>query len=409
MSCRLLPIKIHYLLKQLTGAFAANKLYYSFTMYYLQNLVEESIWPMLAKESLKALGGLGSAFPWRKISSLRGLQIRGAQKAFVALCLLTVAGTSLLTQKLASVIRFDMSFSGWGSSSRTNFRTQIEADIRPFRGLLLGLFFVTTGTSIDMQLLIREWPNVLSLLAGLIVIKTLIITAIGPRVGLTLQESIRIGLLLSQGGEFGFVVFSWQKKIDGSVNFDASEPVVIVGFGQKAQTSRKLGFPVLYVGWLPSSSLQSAGINSPKADGHVYKTRTLEAFSEFVLPSCNSHICPCSGHDASVGSEESRQVYSLAPSLKGFGVMSDDVKVTDLVGVRTLSNNDQSQMVKQTSERSTLKSPAGTELSCDDKLHLDDEEAKGVLYCEIDTGINVQSYPDRVDVNDPVGVGNEEP
>lgn len=48
----------------------------------------------------------------------------------------------------------------------------------------------------------------LSLLAGLIAIKTLIITAIGPRVGLTIQESVRIGLLLSQGGEFGFVVFS---------------------------------------------------------------------------------------------------------------------------------------------------------------------------------------------------------
>lgn len=48
----------------------------------------------------------------------------------------------------------------------------------------------------------------LSLLAGLIVIKTMIITTIGPRVGLTLQESVRIGLLLSQGGEFGFVVFS---------------------------------------------------------------------------------------------------------------------------------------------------------------------------------------------------------
>lgn len=48
----------------------------------------------------------------------------------------------------------------------------------------------------------------LSLLGGLIVIKTLIITAIGPRVGLSLQESVRIGFLLSQGGEFGFVVFS---------------------------------------------------------------------------------------------------------------------------------------------------------------------------------------------------------
>ena len=59
-----------------------------------------------------------------------------------------------------------------------------------------------------LQLLIREWPNVLSLLAGLIAIKTLITTALATRVGLTFQESVRIGLLLSQGGEFGFVVFS---------------------------------------------------------------------------------------------------------------------------------------------------------------------------------------------------------
>jgi Kef-type K+ transport system membrane component KefB len=49
---------------------------------------------------------------------------------------------------------------------------------------------------------------VLALLAGLIAIKTAIITAIGPRVGLTLSESVRTGLLLSQGGEFAFVVFS---------------------------------------------------------------------------------------------------------------------------------------------------------------------------------------------------------
>ena len=65
-------------------------------------------------------------------------------------------------------------------------------------------------TSINFvnQLLIREWPNVLTLLGGLIAIKTAIITTVGPFVGLTLPESVRIGLLLSQGGEFAFVVFS---------------------------------------------------------------------------------------------------------------------------------------------------------------------------------------------------------
>ncbi|KAL2254503.1 K(+) efflux antiporter 3, chloroplastic [Sesamum indicum] len=504
-----------------------------------QNLVEESIWPMLAKESLKALGGLGLLSLGGKYLLRRVFEVVAdtrSSEAFVALCLLTVAGTSLLTQKLGFSDTLGAFLAG-ALLAETNFRTQIEADIRPFRGLLLGLFFVTTGTSIDMQLLIREWPNVLSLLAGLIVIKTLIITAIGPRVGLTLQESIRIGLLLSQGGEFGFVVFSLanrlgvlplelnklliivvvlsmaltpllndvgrkvadfigekfedEGKIDGSVNFDASEPVVIVGFGQKAQilanflstplasgidgdagwpyvafdldpsvvkTSRKLGFPVLYGDGSRPAVLQSAGINSPKAVMVMYtgKTRTLEAVQRIRLafPAIPIYaraqdmmhlldLKKAGATDAILeNAETSLQLGSKL--LKGFGVMSDDVsflsqlvrdsmvlqaqetlarndeqeskvmkplqmKVTDLVGVRTLSNNDQSQMVNQTSERSTLKSPAGTEQSCDDKLHLDDEEAKGVLYCEIDTGNNVQSYTDRVDVNDPVGVANEEP
>ncbi|MED6168897.1 K(+) efflux antiporter 3, chloroplastic [Stylosanthes scabra] len=203
-----------------------------------------------------------------------------SSEAFVALCLLTIAGTSLVTQHLGFSDTLGAFLAG-ALLAETNFRTQIEADIRPFRGLLIGLFFLTTGTSIDMQLLMREWPHVLALLAGLISIKTLIITAIGPRVGLTLQESVRIGLLLSQGGEFGFVVFSLANRlgvlplelnklliivvvlsmaltpflneagrraadfIDGKfdgefkasemVNFGVTEPVVIVGFGQMGQ------------------------------------------------------------------------------------------------------------------------------------------------------------------------------
>ncbi|KVI10890.1 Cation/H+ exchanger, partial [Cynara cardunculus var. scolymus] len=316
-----------------------------------QNIVEESILPMLVKESLKALGGLGLLSLGGKFLLRRVFEVVAearSSEAFVALCLLTVAGTSLITQKLG-------------------FSDTIEADIRPFRGLLLGLFFVTTGTSIDTQLLIREWPNVLSLLAGLIVIKTLIITAIGPRVGLTLQESVRIGLLLSQGGEFGFVLLiivvvlsmaltpllndlgrkaaefigenvdAGDKTAEEAI-FDATEPVVILGFGQMSQVlanflstplasgldgdagwpfvafdldptvvkaSRKLGFPILYGDGSRAAVLQSAGISSPKAVMVMYegRQRAVEAVERIRLafPALGSKL------------------------LKGLGVMSDDV------------------------------------------------------------------------------------
>ncbi|XP_044490612.1 K(+) efflux antiporter 3, chloroplastic [Mangifera indica] len=194
-----------------------------------QNLIEESIWPMLAKESLKALAGLGLLSLGGKYLLRRVFEVVAearSSEAFVALCLLTVAGTSLLTQQLGFSDTLGAFLAG-ALLAETNFRTQIEADIRPFRGLFLGLFFVTTGTSIDMELLFREWPNVLSLLAGLIVIKTLIITAIGPRVGLTMQESVRIGLLLSQGGEFAFVVFSLANRL-GVLPLELNKLLIIV-------------------------------------------------------------------------------------------------------------------------------------------------------------------------------------
>ncbi|PON75876.1 Glutathione-regulated potassium-efflux system protein KefB [Parasponia andersonii] len=301
-----------------------------------QNLVEESLWPMLAKESLKALGGLGLLSLGGKYLLRRVFEVVAearSSEAFVALCLLTVAGTSLITQKLGFSDTLGAFLAG-ALLAETNFRTQIEADIRPFRGLLLGLFFVTTGTSIDMQLLSREWPNVLSLLAGLIVIKTLIITAIGPRVGLSLQESVRIGLLLSQGGEFGFVVFSLANSLgvlplelnklliivvvlsmaltpalneagrraaeiidekfneeDVLANFlstpmaagidsDVTRPFVAFDLDPSVvKASRKLGFPTLYGDGSRPSVLQSAGISSPKAVMVMYtgKKRTIEA------------------------------------------------------------------------------------------------------------------------------------
>ena len=62
---------------------------------------------------------------------------------------------------------------------------QVEADIRPFRGILLGLFFVTTGSSLDLTLLFQQWPIVLALTGGLISVKVGIIGSVAPLFGLS--------------------------------------------------------------------------------------------------------------------------------------------------------------------------------------------------------------------------------
>ncbi|XP_057788017.1 K(+) efflux antiporter 3, chloroplastic [Salvia miltiorrhiza] len=495
-----------------------------------QNLVEESVWPTLLKESLKALGGLGLLSLGGKYLLRRVFEVVAearSSEAFVALCLLTVAGTSLITQKLGFSDTLGAFLAG-ALLAETNYRTQIEADIRPFRGLLLGLFFVTTGTSIDMQLLIREWPNVISLLAGLIVIKTLIITALGPRVGLTLPESIRIGLLLSQGGEFAFVVFSLanrlgvlplelnklliivvvlsmsltpflnevgkkladyvgerfedENKADDSVNFDAAEPVVIVGFGKKAQvlanflstplasgidgdagwpyvafdldpsvvkTSRQLGFPVLYGDGSRPAVLQSAGINSPKAILIMYtgKTKTLEAVQRIrlVFPAVPIYVRAqdmmhllelkkAGATDAILeNAETSLQLGSKL--LTGFGVMSDDVSflrqlVRDSMEVQAQEaigrSNDQEMTVMkplqvraadlvaayQPSRRYESRVSASGILEAEEAAgggddNLEDDEAKGVLYCDI-IGTESNGSAEESGVKNRVGVGNQD-
>ncbi|KAK8530068.1 hypothetical protein V6N12_060826 [Hibiscus sabdariffa] len=387
-----------------------------------QNITEGSILPMLVQESLKALLGLGVLSLGGKYILRRVFEVVAetrSSEAFVALCLLTVAGTSLMTQQLGFSDTLGAFLAG-ALLAETNFRTQIEADIRPFRGLLLGLFFVTTGTSIDLQLLYREWPSILALLSGLIVIKTLIITALGPRVGLTLQESVRVGFLLSQGGEFAFVVFSLANSLgvlplelnklliivvvlsmaltpllnevgrraadfvedkfnedgadDEMVNFGASEPVVIIGFGQMGQVlanflstplaagveggdfmglnyiafdlnlsvvkaSRKLGFPILYGDGSSPGVLQSAGIKSPKAVMIMYrgKKRTVEAVQRLRLafPAVPiysraqdlKHLLDLKKAGATDAILENTEMSLQLGSrlLKGFGVMSDDV------------------------------------------------------------------------------------
>ena len=87
--------------------------------------------------------------------------------------------------------------------SETKYRYQIEADIAPVRGILLGLFFVTVGFSIDLKLISMNLPLVSSIVGGILLLKTVITTLLSLAFGLSLSTSTQTGLILSQGGEFG--------------------------------------------------------------------------------------------------------------------------------------------------------------------------------------------------------------
>ena len=90
--------------------------------------------------------------------------------------------------------------------SETKYRYQVEADIAPVRGILLGLFFVTVGFGIDLKLISSNLFMVGSIVGGILVLKTVITTLLGLAFGLSVSTSIQTGLMLSQSGEFGTFV-----------------------------------------------------------------------------------------------------------------------------------------------------------------------------------------------------------
>eukprot|EP00246_Nothoceros_aenigmaticus_P004078 TRINITY_DN1541_c0_g1_i4.p1 TRINITY_DN1541_c0_g1~~TRINITY_DN1541_c0_g1_i4.p1 ORF type:complete len:375 (+),score=78.86 TRINITY_DN1541_c0_g1_i4:1074-2198(+) len=91
--------------------------------------------------------------------------------------------------------------------AETEYALQVESDIAPYRGLLLGLFFMTVGMSIDPNLFIAKFPVILGALALLVWSKTLLVACVGRQFGLSTVVAVRAGLLLAPGGEFAFVAF----------------------------------------------------------------------------------------------------------------------------------------------------------------------------------------------------------
>lgn len=92
--------------------------------------------------------------------------------------------------------------------AETEFRPQVEADILPFKGILLGLFFMTVGMSLNIEMLMAKFVSIIGLTIALMACKTLIIMGLCRLFKFNLSTATHVGLLLSQGSEFAFVLFS---------------------------------------------------------------------------------------------------------------------------------------------------------------------------------------------------------
>ncbi|MFI4920815.1 MAG: cation:proton antiporter [Gammaproteobacteria bacterium] len=92
--------------------------------------------------------------------------------------------------------------------AETEYRHQVEADIRPFRDVLLGLFFITVGMLLNPAVVARHWLLLIVAVLGLLLFKTALIAVLSRYLGADNNAALRTGLVLSQGGEFGFALLS---------------------------------------------------------------------------------------------------------------------------------------------------------------------------------------------------------
>lgn len=179
------------------------------------------------------------------------------RELLTAASLFIVIGTAFLMQSVGMSMGMGAFLAGMVLAN-SSFRHQLEADIEPFKGLLLGLFFIAVGMNLDLQLLISHPLLIFSLALLLMLVKTSVISVLLWLQGEHLRKGVYLGLMLSQGGEFAFVVMGSMVELGVSEAWIRDYAVIVVGISM-ALTS-------------PLVSLLKFGIREKPADPKDFDT-----------------------------------------------------------------------------------------------------------------------------------------
>jgi monovalent cation:proton antiporter-2 (CPA2) family protein len=159
--------------------------------------------------ALKAIGVIvavivGGRYLLRPV--LHAIASAGIQEIFTAAALLVVIGTSLLMTSVGLSMSLGAFLAGVLLAD-SEYRHELEADIEPFKGLLLGLFFISVGMSADLGLIVAHPLAIVGATLALMLVKAVILLAIARVSGHSWESSRSLAAALSQGGEFAFVLF----------------------------------------------------------------------------------------------------------------------------------------------------------------------------------------------------------
>lgn len=204
---------------------------------------------------LKVVGAIvGVVFVGRYLTrpALRAIAKTDLREVFTAFALLLVMGIAQLME-LAGVSMALGAFLAGVLLASSEYRHALETDIEPFKGLLMGLFFIAVGMSIDFGLLATQPVLLLALVIGFVSLKTLTLALIAGKVGVPAGQRALFAALLSQGGEFAFVVFGvaqaarllpgdWDKILTLVVALSmALTPLLVIGADALVRRGRAQG------------------------------------------------------------------------------------------------------------------------------------------------------------------------
>jgi monovalent cation:proton antiporter-2 (CPA2) family protein len=162
---------------------------------------------MLALYTVLAVIGLVAFGRFVLNPGLRFIGRLGERELFVVVGLFTVIGAAAVMREFGLSTALGAFVAGV-VLAESPYRHELEADVEPFRSILLGLFFLSVGMLLNLQLIAEQPLFVLGIAAGVIVTKAVLITLLTRAFGCNWPLSARLGLLLSQAGEFGFVLFA---------------------------------------------------------------------------------------------------------------------------------------------------------------------------------------------------------
>lgn len=175
-----------------------------------------SVWVGVGLAFLKGAVAVGTIVLFGRFALRHLFRVASGTRSvdvFTAMMLLTILATSLLTGVAGLSMALGAFLAGL-MLAETEFRHQVESEIEPFKGLLLGLFFMSVGMSLDFGLAFQRGVWVVLSVLGLIGIKVIITTACAKTMGVKLPVALRSALLLGEAGEFAFVVIGGALQVE---------------------------------------------------------------------------------------------------------------------------------------------------------------------------------------------------